>query len=316
MSLFRDSVRPPPLASDAALRRYIELVRADIEPDPLFRRRLRGLVTNRSVAAREGSLPPTRSPGRAIGRLGRAGLYASLALVGSVGVTMAASLSAVPGDPLYAVKLRIEELRVMALPAEFRDDLAIYALSERIDELGRLSAAGKVEQADALLDAIEAQIAVVAAMDIAADTESGLLSSRLEVLDTLVDRLPPKAQQAVERAMAGSPGIVKSGPGPATGHGQDATANGGQGRVPVAVDAATTDSYDSGAPDSGTSDSEVSGSDTSNAGTSNGGAKAPTDQVTPPAVTPKPTPTPRPTGTPKVAESGQGADAEGDENSD
>jgi hypothetical protein len=316
MSLFRDSVRPPPLASDAALRQYIEFVRADIEPDPLFRRRLRGMVTNRLVAAREGGLPATRSRGRAMGRVGRAGLYASVALVASVGVTMAASLSAVPGDPLYGVKLRVEELRVMALPAEFRDDLAIYALSERIDELGRLAQAGKIQQADALLDAIEAQIAVVAAMDIAADTESGLLSSRLEVLDTLVDRLPPKVQQAVERAMAGSPGIGKSGPGPATGHGQDATANGGQGRVPVAVDAATTDSHDSGARDSGTSDTEASDGDTSNGGTSNSGATTAPGAVAQPAVTPRPTPIPRPTATPKVTDSGQGADAEGEENSD
>ena len=57
MSLFRDSLRPPPIASEDALRRYHEIVRAEIEPDPLFRRRLRGLVTNQFVAIREGAAP-------------------------------------------------------------------------------------------------------------------------------------------------------------------------------------------------------------------------------------------------------------------
>ena len=66
MSLFRASMRPPPIASDAALRRYLEIVRAEIEPDPLFRRRLRGLVTNQFVAIREGTAPAARLPSRAM----------------------------------------------------------------------------------------------------------------------------------------------------------------------------------------------------------------------------------------------------------
>ena len=72
MSLFRDSMRPPPIASDAALRRYLELVRAEIEPDPLFHRRLRGAVLNQFVAVREGAPSTMRVPSRAraMGRLG------------------------------------------------------------------------------------------------------------------------------------------------------------------------------------------------------------------------------------------------------
>lgn len=305
MSLFRDSMRPPPLASDAALRRYIDLVRAELEPDPLFRRRLRGLVTNRFVAVREGGAVAMAgiSPARAMGRLGRACLYASVALATSVGVTMAASQSALPGDPLYGVKLRIEELRMTALPSEFRDDLAVYVLTERIGELSQLTAAARIEQAEALVEVIEDQVAVVAALDIQAETESGLIAAQLDVLDTLVETLPPKAQQAIERAMAGAPGLVKAGRGPATGHGQDVSAGGGQGRVPGAGDVAAADIPDGTA--------------------SNGDPNEPQGQVSKPTKAPQPTATPKPTATPEPAEtptatpkakgSGQGAGAQAED---
>ena len=95
MSLFRDSMRPPPITSDAALRRYLEIIRAEIEPDPLFRRRLRGLVVNEFVAAREGVALPARHGVRAMGRLGRACLYASVALAMTAGATMARRAKAV-----------------------------------------------------------------------------------------------------------------------------------------------------------------------------------------------------------------------------
>ncbi len=97
MSLLRDSLRPPPLASDAAVRRYIELIRAELEPDPLFRRRLRGEVVNRFVAAREGLKQPAHRPS-AMGRLGRAVLYSSFALAMSAGGVMAASQQALPSS--------------------------------------------------------------------------------------------------------------------------------------------------------------------------------------------------------------------------
>jgi len=290
MSLFRDSMRPPPIASDAALRRYLELVRAEIEPDPLFHRRLRGAVLNQFVAVREGAPSTMRVPSRAraMGRLGRACLYASVAVAMSVGVTMAASQTALPGDPLYAVKLRIEELRVVALPAEFGDDLAVYALTERINELNRLAEAGEVERAEALASVIEDQVAVVTAMGIGPAAQNNLLASRLDVLDTLVDRLPPKAQQAIERAMAGAPGLTKPGSGPAVGHGQGgATAGSGQGGAPAVEEPSAT-------------------SEPSNSGNRN-----PPGQATKPTKTPSPTPSPRPSPSPKEEGKGggQGADA-------
>ena len=298
MSLFRDSMRPPPIASDAAVRRYLEIVRAELEPDPLFRRRLRGLVTNQFVAIREGTAPAARLPSRAMGRLGRACLYASVALAMSVGVTMAAAQSAIPGDPLYPVKLRIEELRVAALPAEFQDDLAVYALTERISELSELAQAGEVERAEALAAAIQDQIAAIAAMGIVPEAENALLASRLEVLDALVERLPTKAQQAIERAMAGAPGLVKADSGPATGHGEGASAGAGEDREPAAAGGAT-----------GTGDDSTGGSSNGGGVTSGGSRNDPPSQAARPSTTPEPSATPDRSPAPKEKGEGGGQGA-------
>jgi len=178
MSLFRDSLRPPPLASDAAVRRYLELIRAELEPDPLFRRRLRGTVVNRFVAAREGLVEPARR-GSAMGKLGRAVLYASFTLALSVTSVMAASQQALPGDLLYPLKLRIEALRLDILPEHLHDDLI------------------RQDLAAALISAIGDDYAALAAepADVAA---GGSLDDRLVVIDAMVDQLPASAQSAVE----------------------------------------------------------------------------------------------------------------------
>jgi uncharacterized protein DUF5667 len=301
MSLFRDSMRPPPLASDAAVRRYLELIHAEIEADPFFRRRLRGVVLNQFVAAREGTAPATRKAPRAMGRLGRACLYASVAVTLSLGVTMAASQSAVPGDPLYAVKLRIEELRVVALPAELRDDLAVNALTERINELSRLTQDGDVERAEALIAVIEDQVAVVAAMELSPGLEDGLLASRLEVLETLIERLPPRAQQAIEQALAGTPGLVKAGPGPAIGDEQDSSASADDAPVPAVAGPVVTDEADANGPQ---------GDGSGNGGSRNGGTSPP-GQADEPSTTPEAIATPRPTPSPKPRDGGRNADPEG-----
>ena len=47
---------------------------------------------------------------------------------GSVG---AFSQSALPDDPLYPIKLRLEALRMAIAPAEMRDELLAMALEER-----------------------------------------------------------------------------------------------------------------------------------------------------------------------------------------
>ena len=47
MSLFRGALRPPPIASDEAVQRYLESIRSRLEPDLAFRQRLRGEMLSR-----------------------------------------------------------------------------------------------------------------------------------------------------------------------------------------------------------------------------------------------------------------------------
>ena len=212
MSLFRDSLRPPPLASDEAVRHYLLAIRAQLEPDPLFKRRLRGVVVNHFVAAREGMAQPgKRASG--MGSLGRACLYASVALALSVGGTLAASRGALPGDLLYSVKLQMEGIRVAILPAHLHDDLAVARLSARIDELRRLTAAGDWFHASSLASTISDGYDELVALGVTDRAAEGMLAQRLEVLEGLLDRLPPQAEAAIQRAMDHAPGLNGTAPG-------------------------------------------------------------------------------------------------------
>lgn len=212
MSLFRDSLRPPPLASDAAVRRYLELIRAELEPDPLFRRRLRGTVVNRFVAAREGLVEPARR-GSAMGKLGRAVLYASFTLALSVTSVMAASQQALPGDLLYPLKLRIEALRLDVLPEHLHDDLIAMNIAERLGELNQLMEAGRQDLAAPLISAIGDDYALLAGADPAGTAAAGgSLDDRLVVIEAMVDQLPASAQSAVEAVFEdAAPGLGNNG---------------------------------------------------------------------------------------------------------
>lgn len=212
MSLLRDSLRPPPLASDEAVRRYLMAIRAQLEPDPLFKRRLRGVVVNHFVAAREGVAQPARRAS-GMGRIGRACLYASVALALSVGGVMGASRGALPGELLYSVKLQMEGMRVAILPAHLHDDLAVARLSERINELGRLTAAGDWMHASSLASAISDGYDELEALGVTDRAAEGMLAQRLEVLEGLLDRLPPQAEAAIQRAIDQAPGLNGTAPG-------------------------------------------------------------------------------------------------------
>ena len=131
---------PEPMDLDDAMLRRLERALARLEPDPLFRRRLRGQVVNLHVAAREGLIRQPR-PRRSMGRLGRAVLYGSLMLALSVSAAGAAAQESLPGDLLYGVKLQLEEIRMQVAPPSVRDDLAAMALAERVEELEALAEA-------------------------------------------------------------------------------------------------------------------------------------------------------------------------------
>lgn len=200
MSLFQRPIRPPAILSDEAVLRYLEAVRAELTVDPLYRRRLRGAVMNRFVAEREGVGKASATSRRSMGSLGRAVLYATFTLAVGVSTTMAASQASVPGDALYALKLRIETLRLEALPAHLHDDLAAHALGERIYELGQLADRGDWAQVAAHAAAVEASyVAFVAA----SEADDASVGRHLVVLDGLLDRLPASAQLAIEEVLDG-----------------------------------------------------------------------------------------------------------------
>jgi hypothetical protein len=176
------------------------------QPDPLFRRRLRSEILNRWVATREGLAPVSerRWLGREMGRLGRACLYASVVLGVSAAGVLAGSQEAVPGETLYPLKLRIEELRVELLPRHLHDDLAVNVLAERIDEVRRLAAAGSVSAALDLAPDIERAYADVQARCASASpVEAALIEHRLAVIARLVAALPPELRDVFASLMPG-----------------------------------------------------------------------------------------------------------------
>ncbi len=296
MSVFRPTIDPSPLASEEAVRRYLTAIRAELEPDPLFRRRLRGGVMNRFVAAREGLERPV-ARGSEMGRVGRACLYASVVLAMSVGGVMAASRAALPGDLLYPVKLEIEAVRMRALPSEFHDDLAVYALSERIHEMSRLAEAGDWDAVAALASEVEAgyeQLAAIGMDDVLADEG---LQHRLEVLETLRDSLPAPARAAIERVLADTPGderaVVRDKPRGAA-DGSDRVPNPDRVGMPATID-------DAGEPFEPTASTKPD----------------PTPRATAtvrPTPTQKPTPTERPSPTPRPTPTEPPSQDDGEEN--
>jgi len=280
MSLFTNPIRPAPIASDAAVRRYIDAIRRQIEPDPLFRRRLRGEVVNRFVAQKQGvALAGVRRHSR-MGALGRACLYASFALGVSVTGVMAASDAAIPGDLLYGLKRGIETMRLDVLPEQYRDELATYALSERIGELSQLVEAGEVARASAFADAVHDAYDLA----VAESEDPGALAQGIERqvarLQDVMSGLSALARAEIESAMVGAPGLTldawapggsESGAGRASSSGQGTGSGDGRATGPGSASA-------SGGP------AEVD----------------PSPDATPePERTPKPTPTPKPDRTPR-----------------
>ncbi|HEU5324464.1 MAG TPA: hypothetical protein VFV59_01120 [Candidatus Limnocylindria bacterium] len=180
-----------PMTSEERIARAIAAIRTDLEPDPLFQRRLRSEVLGRYVAAREGAVVPERGrPAKEMGRLGRAVLYASFALGLSVTGVMAASQQAVPGDLLYPLKRDIEALRHRVLPAEFEELLARVELKARLDELAAVAERGDAAAVVLLADEVHQSYGAV--IEQTADSPQNLV-----VLDALLERLPERARAAV-----------------------------------------------------------------------------------------------------------------------
>ncbi len=205
-----DRPQPVETAVERAVRLSVTAAARRTTVDPLFRRRLRGQVLNRYVAAREGVAVPV-SRGRRMSRVGRACLFASVALAMSVGGVMAASRAAAPGDLLYPVKRQLEEIRAAVLPAHLHDELAAYAFEQRVTELGRLIEAGDLKRASALMPDVRSAFEELLALrpDTAGDS---LFARHLAVLADLLERLPEPAREALERSLERAPGLTLTGP--------------------------------------------------------------------------------------------------------
>jgi len=214
MSLFRGSLRPPAIISDEAIERYLAAIRSEIEPDPLFRRRLRGHVVNRYVAAREGHVEGRSMP-REMSRVGRAVLVASFGLSLSVTSVMAAAQQAVPGDALYPLKRHVEELRIHVVPAHLQDELAGYHLGQRIEELGRLIETGQWAAVADQARAIERSYAAAAA----AGAHAEGLGARMTIVREWITHMPASAQARALSAMQGIPGLRPDGASDTSGAG-------------------------------------------------------------------------------------------------
>ena len=273
MSVFNGAIRPPAVLSDEAVERYLAVVRAELEIDPLFRRRLRGQVMNQYVAARESGVPVPKSTGRSMGKVGRAALFTSVALATTTTSVLAASQEAVPGDLLYPLKREVEELRVAVLPAHLQDDLAAYELTERIQELSTLAERGDDARVAALAVIVEREYEAFVAAN---DAVTASADQQLLVIAGMIEDLPQPAQELIEQARHdvsdSYPWQASALPGATSGAGApEPGANGQAGIVPG--DGTTTGGND--------------GSGNATAGGDGAGAE-PTPQ---PATTPKPTPT-------------------------
>jgi hypothetical protein len=183
-----------------------------IQPDPMFRRRLRGLMLNRYVANREGMVeaapPPSRR--REMGALGRGVLVGSLLTAMGVSAVGAAAQESLPGDALYAVKLQLEELRMRVAPPGLRDDLAAIALDERLEEVERLAAAGRwqlVDAAAARAAQAEQELAAITNESAAGADQSGrgdAIESHVQRLEELIVTAPASATDGLKRALEAS----------------------------------------------------------------------------------------------------------------
>lgn len=191
--------------ADDPLARSLNEVAHRLRPDPLFERRLRGEILGRHVAEREGRTTRPRTRRREMGALGRAVLYASFILAVGTTAVGAAAQGALPGDALYPVKLRIEELRIEAAPAPMRAQLAAARLNERLAELEILAERGDWATVARAAAAVDAAAVRLEAFGLGADTPGqDAVRRRTEVLATLAVGAPDAAQEGLARAIEAS----------------------------------------------------------------------------------------------------------------
>jgi hypothetical protein len=219
------SRRSPPIGADDPAARLVVRASARLRPDPKFRKQLRTSVLNRYVAVREGHVAP--APRRSeMGRLGRAVLYATFALVVGVSSAGAASSSSLPGDGLYTMKLRLEAVRMQIAPPVARPMLAELALNTRLSELEQLAAAGRWDKIPGAAAAVGEAEKALEALGGPSANEVANLARHTDVLTQLLAGAPDEARAGLQRAIIASASHL---PDAARGENGQAGQSGGSG---------------------------------------------------------------------------------------
>jgi hypothetical protein len=223
------SRRTPPIGADDPAARLVVRASARLRPDPRFRKRLRTSVLNRYVAVREGHVAP--APRRSeMGRLGRAVLYATFALVVGVSSAGAASSSSLPGDALYTMKLRLEAVRMQIAPPVARPMLAELALNTRLSELEQLAAAGRWDKIPGAAAAVGVAEKALEALGGPSADEVANLAHHTDVLRQLLAGAPEAARAGLERAITASASHLPAAAPGEHGQGGQSGASGGAGQ--------------------------------------------------------------------------------------
>ncbi len=171
-----------------------------LEPDPLFRRRLRGTLLNSHVALRAGQHAAGTS--RRMGTIGRAALLASLMLAISVSAAGAAAQFALPGELLYPVKRQLETIRLELASGAAHDDLLAAALDERVAELEQLVTGGEWDLAVVAGDDVNAAERTLLATGRSLGTaQEAQLNKRVARLEALIATAPAAARGGLQRAL-------------------------------------------------------------------------------------------------------------------
>jgi hypothetical protein len=190
----------PPEPPDESTVARLRAVMAELDPDPLFRRRLRGRLLNNYVAVHEGMRPAPPSVSRR-GKVGRAALYAGLTVAIGATAVGAASRDALPGDPLYGAKMAIEQLQMELAPAGVKSALHAASVEERLDELAQLAARGDWTHAAASTRQVAAELQGIQAAGGAPTAEQDRIAHRLAVLTVVFEAAPPAARDGLQRAI-------------------------------------------------------------------------------------------------------------------
>ena len=190
----------PPEPPDESTVARLRAVMAELDPDPLFRRRLRGRLLNNYVAVHEGMRPAPTSASRT-GMVRRAALYAALTVAVGATAVGAASRNALPGDPLYGAKMAIEQLQMELAPAGVKPALQAASAEERLDELAQLAARGDWTHAAASTRQVAAELQGIQAAGGAPTGEQDQIAHRLAVLTAVFEAAPPAARDGLQRAI-------------------------------------------------------------------------------------------------------------------